>query len=181
MMRPLLKSRKLFASNFALFASLINFLSPAICYTKASEDQMIAALSAGGMDSPEVNGSSYTVNFNNVSVMEVIRFVSKITNMNFVFNEADVQFNVTIISEEPISVKNIMSALIQVLRINQLTLLEQDNSLIITKSTDVNQIPTIVSSDIPSSENTSAPIVTRVLRIKNASGNSVANIIRPLT
>jgi type II secretory pathway component GspD/PulD (secretin) len=142
---------------------------------------MLSAIAASGMDKPEVMSSSYTVNFNNVPAIEVIRFVSKITSMNFVFNEGDIQFNVTIISEEPITVKNIMSALIQVLRINGLTLLEQDNNLIITKSTDVNQIPTIVSGDIPSSENTSSPIITRVFRIKNASVSSLANIIRPLT
>ena len=59
----------------------------------------------------------HTVNFNNVSVMEVIRFVSKITGYNFVFLQEDLNFNVSIVSEEPMSIKNITSALFQVLRI----------------------------------------------------------------
>jgi len=182
MMRFLVRSRKCLVSNVALLASCVNLLSPAICYTQSTEDPLLAALTNSSSDSTdEQPGSGYTVNFNNVPVIEVIRFVSKITNMNFVFAEEDIQFSVTIISEEPISVKNIMSALIQVLRINQLTLLEQDNSLIITKSNEVNQISTIVSGDIPNSEKTNAPIVTRVFRIKNASVSSIANIIRPLT
>lgn len=184
MMRFLVRSRKCFVSNVALFASFVNLLSPAICYTQTAEDPTLAALIGQGSDSDSDNEDSrsgYTVNFNNVPVIEVIRFVSKITNMNFVFAEEDIQFSVTIISEEPISIKNIMSALIQVLRIHDLTLLEQDNSLIITKSTDVNQIPTIVSGDIPNSEKTNAPLITRVFRIKNASVSSIANIIRPLT
>ncbi|NDD58661.1 MAG: hypothetical protein EBZ47_05315, partial [Chlamydiae bacterium] len=181
MMRFLVRSRKRFVSNVALVASCVNFLSPGICYTQPSEDPALAAFFKFGGDSHVDTGPSYTVNFNNVPVIEVIRFVSKVTNMNFVFSQDEIQFNVSIISEEPISIKNIMSALIQVLRINNLTLLEQDNSLIITKSLDVNQIPTIVSGDIPDSEKTTAPIVTRVFRIKNAAVSSVANIIRPMT
>lgn len=181
MMRFLVRSRKCLVSNVALFASFVNLLSPAICYTQSAEDPMLAALINSGSETDDEPGSGYTVNFNNVPVIEVIRFVSKITNMNFVFAEEDIQFSVTIISEEPITVKNIMSALIQVLRINELVLLEQDNSLIITKSTDVNQISTIVSGDLLNSDKTSAPIVTRVFRIKNASVSSIANIIRPMT
>ena len=134
MMRFLLKSRKCFVSNVALFASFANLLHPAICYSKIAEDVELASLISSESELTDESRSSYTVNFNNVPVVEVIRFVSKITNMNFIFADEEVQFNVTIISEEPITVKNIMSALIQVLRINQLTLLEQDNSLIITKS-----------------------------------------------
>ncbi|MBS0627041.1 MAG: hypothetical protein JSS09_02395, partial [Verrucomicrobia bacterium] len=123
----------------------------------------------------------HTVNFNNVSVTEVIRFISKITGSNFIFVEGDVNFNVTIVSEEPMSIKNITSALIQILRIRGLKLLEQDNNFVITKSaSDVNQIPTIVSSDLPGSENTEAPIITKVFRIKNASLSTLINIIRPM-
>jgi type II secretory pathway component GspD/PulD (secretin) len=123
----------------------------------------------------------YTINFNNVSIIEYIRFVAKITNKNFVFDEGELQFNVTIVSEEPISARNVMSALIQVLRIHGLTLLEEGNNLLITKSTTVTQIPTIVSSDLPDSKPGDAPIITRVFRIKNANPNSIAAIIRPMT
>ncbi|MEI8328964.1 MAG: secretin N-terminal domain-containing protein, partial [Chlamydiia bacterium] len=156
-------------------------MSPTICYTQsAGYPHLAASLNTGPKESADT-GPSYTVNFNNVPIIEVIRFVSKVTNMNFVFSQQDIQFNVSIISEEPITVKNILSALIQVLRINNLTLLEQDNSLIITKNQDVNQIPTIVSGDIPNSDQTMAPLITRVFRIKNANASSVANIIRTMT
>ncbi|MBM3207834.1 MAG: hypothetical protein FJZ57_04435, partial [Chlamydiae bacterium] len=158
----------------------MNFLSPAVCYTQTAEDPSLTAMLNFSNKDQVDQGPSYTINFNNVPVIEVIRFVSKVTNMNFVFKQDEIQFNVTIISEEPISVKNLMSALIQVLRINGMTLLEQDNNLIITKSTDVNQIPTIISGDIPDSDKTQAPLVTRVFRIKNANVNSLAGIIKPL-
>ncbi|MCX6987814.1 MAG: hypothetical protein NT065_06655 [Chlamydiae bacterium] len=181
MMRLLVKSRHRLVSNATLIASFVNFLSPTICYTQSAEDPYLTAFLNSESEQSGNSGPSYTVNFNNVPVIEVIRFVSKITNMNFVFSQDDIQFNVSIISEEPITVKNILSALIQVLRINNLVLLEQDNSLIITKNQEVHQIPTIVSGDIPNSEQTTAPLITRVFRIKNANASSIANIIRTMT
>ncbi len=124
---------------------------------------------------------SYTINFNNVSIVEFIRFVSKIANLNFVFEEGDLQFSVTVVSEEPVSSQNVMAALAQILRVHGLMLLEQDKNVLIVKSLDVNQIPTIISGDLPDSKPDNSMLVTRVFRIKNANVNSVASIIRPLT
>ncbi len=123
---------------------------------------------------------AYTINFTNVSIIEYIRFVSKITGLNFVFNDQELQFNVTIVSEEPITTKNIMTALVQVLRINGLVLLEQENNLIITKNANVAQIPTIVSADLTDQHVKTAPIVTRIFRIKNTTADSVAALIKPM-
>lgn len=122
----------------------------------------------------------YTMNFNNVSIIEYIRFVSKIFNVNFVFNESELQFNVTIVSEDSVSAKNIMSALVQILRIHNLRILEQDNNLLITSSGDVNQIPTIISPELPGHTSAGSPLITRVFRIKNANLNTLTTILRPM-
>jgi type II secretory pathway component GspD/PulD (secretin) len=90
----------------ALWASFIHFLSSDFCYTQDIMEPLLAA-SSKDTESDE-NEPKYTVNFNNVPIIEVIRFVSKISNTNFVFSEEDLQFSVTIVSEEPISVKNII-------------------------------------------------------------------------
>ncbi|MBS0614995.1 MAG: hypothetical protein JSR58_00395 [Verrucomicrobia bacterium] len=127
-----------------------------------------------------LNKENYTINFNNISIVEYIRFVSKITNLNFVFNDEDMGFNVTIVSEDPVTPKNILSILIQVLRIHGLAVLEQENNLLITKATTVNQIATIVSEDVPDGQKNLVPVVTRVFRIKNANLNTLATIIRPM-
>ncbi|HSX11990.1 MAG TPA: secretin N-terminal domain-containing protein [Rhabdochlamydiaceae bacterium] len=121
----------------------------------------------------------YLINFNNVSIIEYIRFVSKITGSNFVFEDNELQFNVTIVSEEPITLKNIMSALIQSLRIHNLNLLEQDNNFIITSSKTVNQLPAIVSQDA-GDDSPTPPLITRVFRVKNANLTAVAAIIKPM-
>ncbi len=167
-------------SQVALWSSLVPFLVSDLCYTQNIYSPFLAAATPSKQE--ETDEPKYTVNFNNTSVIEVIRFVSKITGANFVFSEQDLQFNVTIISEEPISSKNFTSALIQVLRVHGLTLLEQEGNFLITQSSSgVNQISTVVSGDIPDSIRTKAPIVTRVFRIKNASVSHIASLIKPMT
>lgn len=132
------------------------------------------------IDDAAANKDTYTINFTNISIIEYIRFVSKITNLNFVFNEADLQFNVTVVSEDPVTPRNIMSILIQVLRIHNLIVLEQENNLLITNARNVSQIATIVSSDLPEDHVGIAPVVTRVFRVKNANLNTVSSIIKPM-
>ncbi|MBI2742970.1 MAG: hypothetical protein HYX48_03545 [Chlamydiales bacterium] len=159
--------------------SLIAFTLSSWHTSIANAEDEIALLADLNLSKSDDAGGSYTINFNNVSIIEYIRYVSKITGLNFVFDDQELQFNVTIVSEEPITTKNILSAMIQVLRIHGLTLLEQENNLLITKSTTVNQIPTIVSPDLPEKHGR-APIVTRIFRIKNVSPDSIANLIRPM-
>ncbi|HEX2580066.1 MAG TPA: secretin N-terminal domain-containing protein, partial [Rhabdochlamydiaceae bacterium] len=122
---------------------------------------------------------TYTINFSNISIIEYIKFASKITNLNFVFNDDELQFKVTVVSEEPVTPRNIMSILIQVLRINGLIVLEQDNNLLITKVRNVSQLATVVASDLPVMSS-NAPLVTRVFRIKNANLTTVASVIKPM-
>jgi type II secretory pathway component GspD/PulD (secretin) len=129
---------------------------------------------------PTERADKFTINFNNIAIAEYIRFVSKALNVNFVFDETDLQFNVTLVSEEPVSSRNVLAALIQILRIHDLSLLEQGNNYLISRTTSVTQIPTIVSSDIPDGKSASAPLITRVFKIKNVSPNSIASIIRPM-
>ncbi len=122
---------------------------------------------------------TYTINFNNIGILEYVRFTSKITNLNFIFNEEDLKFNVTIISEEPVTPANIVSILIQILRINGLIVLEQEGNLLITRVRNVSQLATVVSSDLAPAQSRS-PLVTRVFRIKNASLDTVASVIKPM-
>lgn len=119
--------------------------------------------------------NGYTINYNTVSIIEYIKFASKICNVNFIFNEEDLQFTVTVVSDAPITEENVMATLLQTLRIHGLSLLEQDNSLVIHKNNSVRQ-PASLALDNASKY----PIVTRVFRVKNANPSSVAAIVRPM-
>lgn len=150
----------------------------------AYESDTTASSLISGLSSKELaamQNETYTINFNNISMLEFLRFASKMTNLNFIFDEADVQFNVTIISEEPVTAKNVMAALAQVLRIHDLLLLEQDGNVIITKSTRVGQVSPIISAEQTEEIPPNTLLVTRVFRIKNANPNVLSTIIRPMT
>ena len=174
-MKPLIfKLRKQVLLDATFWMMCIQFSHPIASFAGDLSEIVAAEMR------PKDKEESYTINFQNISMLEYLKFVSKIAGVNFIFDENDVKFNVSIVSEEPITVKNIMSTMIQVLRIHDLTLLEQDNNLVISRNTTVNQISTIVSSEVPETDR-NAPIVTRVFRLKNANPSSVATIIRPMT
>lgn len=122
---------------------------------------------------------SILINFNNVSIIEYIRFIARISGKNFIFDEADLQFNVTIVSEEPTSIENIMTALLQELRIHDLTLIEQGNNLIIHRSNKVNSISKVVAEDINATAG-SSEIVTQVFKLNTLDPERAASLIRPL-
>lgn len=121
---------------------------------------------------------TYNINFKNVPIIEFINFVSKVCSANFLYDEADLNFNVTVVSDEEIPPSNAMATLLQILRIHGLTLLEDDSNLVIHKNPDVKQLAKIVTEKT-SLEN-APPIVTKVFRVKNTKVDSLANIIRPM-
>jgi type III secretion protein C len=122
----------------------------------------------------------YTINFSNVSIKEYIKFISKIADLNFVYNEEDLDFNVTITSEEPTDLSNVLSALIQVLRIHGLSLIDDGVNLIINKAPNTPQIATVVSDQLPYNGGMVPALVTRVFRIRNANPSSLATILQSL-
>lgn len=130
--------------------------------------------------SPErSNEDGYTINFNDVPVIEVIKFISKTAKQNFIYNEEELQFNVTIVSEEPTDIENIFAALLQVLRINGLSVLEEDNNLLIHPHADVRGFAEIVSSETPL-EGQTPPVMTRVFQVQRGNPLAIGDIIRPM-
>ncbi len=128
---------------------------------------------------PAEENKPISINFNNVSMIEYIRYVSRISNRNFIFDENDLQFNVTIISEEPVTIDNIITALLQELRIRELSLIEQDNNFIIHKNPKVNSISQVVSDVVPPSDQESS-IVTQVFHLNTLPPEKASIILRPL-
>lgn len=122
----------------------------------------------------------YTINFENVSIKEFLKFVSKIGNMNVIYNDADLNFNVTIVSEEETNLENVMSALVQILRIHNLTLIEEDQNLLIHNNSDVRQIPTVVSAEFPLGNRSRPAIMTKVFKIQKGNPANIASLITPM-
>ncbi len=130
--------------------------------------------------SSEETTPNYTINFENVSILEYIKFVGKVGNLNFIYDEKELNFNVSILSEEPTSLVHVMSVLLQILKINGFSLVEQGNNLIITRSGSASQIATVISEESPLKQGSIPPIMTRVFKIKNANPSTVATLLEPL-
>lgn len=121
-----------------------------------------------------------SINFNNVAMIEYIRFISRISNKNFIFDDEELQFNVTIVSEEPTTVENLMAALLQELKIRDLSIIEQGNNIIIHRNPRVRSPARIVidGTDVISSQD--SELVTRVFRLNTLDPIKASEIIRPL-
>ena len=167
-------------ASFRFYLLRALFLCITALSTNASADYADEILAAVNNQYNEEEDEGYVINFTGVSIVEYIRFVSKILGINFIFDETELQFNVTIVSEEPVSGKNVLSALIQVLRIHNLRLIEQNGSLLITSNAGVNAIAPVIAEAIPGSQEKKGPLVTRIFLIKNTSAEAIAEVVRPL-
>lgn len=122
----------------------------------------------------------YTVNFTDVSAVEIVKFLSKIGNLNFLYNEAELNFDVTIVSEQETSLADIMTAFLQILRINNLFLTEEGPNLIIHNQADVGKIADVVSENNPYQGKNIPPILTRVFSIQKGNPDSIAALLKPM-
>lgn len=136
-----------------------------------------AAVSAQGTE--RATDKTILINFNNVSIIEFIRFISRISNKNFMFDDIDLDFNVTIVSEEAATVDNVMAALMQVLRVHGLTLNEQGNNILIHRNKAVNNISQVVADGLPPPLAFNE-LITQVFRLNTLDAERAGALIQPL-
>ncbi len=130
--------------------------------------------SKSAMPSSEKEG--FTINFQSVTMLEYLRFVSKVCGVNFIYDENDLKFTVTIVSEEKISPNHLMSTLLQMLRIHGFTAIEENHSFVVHKNDDVKSLGTVVKEK----DNSEAPLITRIFAIKNVNLQSLVNVLQPM-
>ncbi|HEY5259779.1 MAG TPA: hypothetical protein VIJ46_03955, partial [Rhabdochlamydiaceae bacterium] len=98
---------------------------------------MILFFNVGSFADEEENmDGGHTINFNDVPVIEFIRFVSKISNVNFMFDTDELQFNVSLMSGRGVSSESVLKALVQMLYARGLTAVEKDGYYVIFKNED---------------------------------------------
>ncbi|NGX39909.1 MAG: Type II secretion system protein D [Chlamydiae bacterium] len=73
----------------------------------------------------------YQIDFNDVPVIELIRFVSRISEVNFLFDHRELGFSVTLSSGKPISAQEVVQALIRMLRMNGFAVSNDGNYFVI--------------------------------------------------
>ncbi len=119
------------------------------------------------------------VNYTNIPAIEYVRFLSRVTGTNFIFNASELDFRITIVSEEFVSVESLMSILLQVLRVHGLSLAEENGQILIYKDASISKLATVVN-DGEEGDGNLPPITTRVFHIENESPDEIKKIIEPL-
>ena len=75
----------------------------------------------------------HNINFNDVPMEEFVRFVSKISEVNFIFDRKDLDFNISLTSGKTVSAENVLSALLRILRMNGFWIKKEDEYFVIHK------------------------------------------------
>lgn len=119
------------------------------------------------------------INFNNVNITEFLRFVSRLTGKNFIFDPQELQFPVTIISETPASLDDVMAALMQNLRIHNFLLIEEGNSFLIYSNAAVKAPGELAYRD--ETGQLRPDVATQVFSINNVTPGSLASVIKAMT
>lgn len=127
----------------------------------------------------------YTINFDNISVVQLIQFISKISGTNFIFNSGDLMgadgkpITITIVSEDPTSVDDLSAALLQVLKMYNLSVVEQGNNVLIYKNQNMSKVSTIVTDENINAACGNA-VITRVFQLYNVDAVKIAGIVKTL-
>ncbi len=85
------------------------------------------------LQAEEKKENTYTINFHDVPVVEFIQFVSRISDVNFIFNHRDLQFNISLASGKPVAPEHVVRALTQILRAHGYSIAREDGYMVIHK------------------------------------------------
>ena len=64
---------------------------------------------------PETEELGISVNFEDVSILEFLRFVSKIAGVNFIYDEQLLNFNISLVTGKPTNPENILKIMVELL------------------------------------------------------------------
>ncbi len=119
-----------------------------------------------------------TGSFTNVDIIEFISFLGNAMGKNFIFDENDLQFQITVVTSEEEPLENLLGLLLQRLQANGLTITEQGNTLLIHKNPAVRSPGEVViegETGEPQGE-----VITQVFRLNTLDPDKISEIIRPL-
>ncbi|MBS0629805.1 MAG: type II secretion system protein GspD [Verrucomicrobia bacterium] len=119
---------------------------------------------------------AHHINFNDVPVIEFIRFVSKISQANFIFDHRELGFNITMSSGKPLSSDEVVEALVQMLRMHGFAVSAEGNYFVVHRYSEEElkngvhikradmKLENLVAGEIPSLSHDNLEFATYKLR-----------------
>lgn len=123
---------------------------------------------------------TYTIKFNDIEITEFVDYVGQISGKNFIYDQSQLNFRISIISEEPSTSSEIFSMLVQVLKLNQFSVSEEGKNILIYLSPEESTskyLPKVVSNELSNTHRSASGLMTRVFKIKYAQPAEIARIV----
>ncbi|HWN56560.1 MAG TPA: secretin N-terminal domain-containing protein, partial [Methylomirabilota bacterium] len=146
----------------------------AVLFVGAVAFQAAAIESAPGL--PPQN--QITMNFQNVDIPVLAKFISEITGRNFIIDES-VRGKVTIISPTKVTPEQAYSIFQSVLQVKGFTTVQAGKIIKIVPARNVRSSAALTQSQAPA-ESRGDEYVTRMVRLKNIDAASVVGVIQPM-
>jgi type III secretion protein C len=138
------------------------------------QDAPPSTATAGARREPSENP---IINFNNISITEVLKYVSRLTGKNFVYDPQELQFTITMISDSPNTPEQVMAMVIQSLRVHGYTVLEEGESFVIHTSTTIRVAGALEQKD----KGIQGPqMATQVFVLQNITPDQCAVVVRAM-
>lgn len=154
-----------------------------LCLLALSGSFCTAELAAINQNLTEIEGDTsaqtYMMRYEDVKASELIRYISKLANRNFVYSDVDLDFKVTYISDEPESIDTILNVFIEILHINELDVHEQGETFLVTAAGSMNKPSRVVGDQVPVTR-VEPGMITKVFSLKYADPNSVKKTLSSL-
>ena len=122
--------------------------------------------------------NTITMNFQNVDIPVLAKFISEITGRNFIIDES-VRGRVTIISPSKVNPEQAYSIFQSVLQVKGFTTVQAGRAIKIEPARNVRSNAKLTESQTPA-ESSGDEYVTRMVRLKNIDAASVIGVIQPM-
>src|SRR5258708_27853113 len=139
----------------------------------------VFALRAAALDSAGLPATNQiTMNFQNVDIPVLAKFISEITGRNFIIDES-VRGKVTIISPSKVTPEQAYSIFQSVLQVKGFTTVQAGKVIKIVPARNVRASAPLTESQLPT-ETKGDEYVTRMVRLRNIDAASVVGVIQPM-
>ena len=153
---------------------LLGALTAALLFVSSNLPSAAFAAESAGL--PPQN--TITMNFQNVDIPVLAKFISEITGRNFIIDES-VRGKVTIISPSKVTPEQAYSIFQSVLQVKGFTTVQAGKVIKIVPARNVRSSAALTESQVPA-ESKGDEYVTRMVRLRNIDAASVIGVIQPM-
>lgn len=122
---------------------------------------------------------TWTVNFKETDIRELIRFVAKTTDRTIII-DPKIKGKVDVISSKPVNREELYQLFLSILEVQGFTAVQSGDVIRIIPGKDARTAPVPVSNTAVDPGNISSEVMTQVIQLKNISAAKLIPVLRPL-